>query len=35
MSGSDVFFFGLMIFIFCDGQFAWAGVALMVIAALK
>ena len=35
MSDVDIFFVGLLIFIFASGDWSWVGVALMVIGALK
>lgn len=36
MSDIDIFFVGLLIFIFASsGDWSWVGVALMVIGALK
>lgn len=35
MSAVDIFFVGLLIFIFSSGDWSWVGVALMVIGALK
>lgn len=35
MSAADIFFVGLLFFIFASGDWSWVGVALMVIGALK
>lgn len=35
MSDIDIFFVGLLIFIFASDDWSWVGVALMVIGALK
>lgn len=35
MSAADIFFVGLLIFIFASGGWSWVGVALRGIGALK
>ena len=35
MSAVDIFFVGLLIFIFASGDWSWVGITLMVIGALK